>query len=41
MNRGNDGAVWKRERSLLEGLDRYIVAELSAQLVDLAWRGER
>jgi hypothetical protein len=36
MNRGNDGAVWERERPFLKGLDRYIVAELSAQLVALA-----
>jgi hypothetical protein len=38
MNRRNDGAVGERERPFLEGLDRYIVAELSAQL--LAHAGE-
>jgi hypothetical protein len=38
MNRGNDGAVWERERPFLEGPDGYIVADLSAQL--LAHAGE-
>jgi hypothetical protein len=33
MNRGNDGAVRERNLPFFEGLDRYIVAELSAQLV--------
>ena len=36
MNRRNDGAVWERERSFPESFDRYIVAELNAQLVELA-----
>jgi hypothetical protein len=31
MYRGNDGAVWERERPFLKGLDRYIVTELSAR----------
>jgi hypothetical protein len=35
MNRGNDGTVRERERPFLEGLDRYIVAELNAQLLAL------
>jgi hypothetical protein len=36
MKRGNDGTIRERERPFLEGLDRYIVAELSAQLLALA-----
>ena len=36
MNRCNDGAVWERDLSFLNGLDRNVVAELSAQLVGLA-----
>src|SRR5271165_581143 len=40
MNSGNNGAVWERDRSFLKGLDRYIVAELGAQLVGLAWYQE-
>ena len=39
-DRGNDGAVWERERPFLKGIDRYIVAELSAQLVAFAWYEE-
>src|SRR5208282_1410363 len=35
MDRGNDGAIWKRERPVLESLDRFFVAELRAQLVNL------
>ena len=37
MNRGNDGAVRERKRPFLIGLDRYVVAELSTQLVGLAF----
>src|SRR5271163_1856982 len=33
MNCGNDGAVRERERPFLKGLDRYVVADLSAQLL--------
>src|ERR1700737_240133 len=40
MKRGNDGAVWERERPFLKGLESYIVTELSAQLVGLAWYEE-
>ena len=36
MNRCNDGAVWERDLSFFNGLDRNVVAELSAQLVGLA-----
>jgi hypothetical protein len=35
MQCGYDGAVWERDRPFPKGLDRYVVAELSAQLVDL------
>ena len=37
VNRGNDAAVRERELPFLKGFDRFIVAELSAQLVGLAW----
>jgi hypothetical protein len=33
MKRGNDAAVWKRDLPFLKGLDRYLITELSAQLV--------
>jgi hypothetical protein len=36
MQRSNDGAVRERDLHFLKGLDRYLVAELGAQLVDLA-----
>src|SRR5271165_3695113 len=36
MNGGNDGAVRERARPFSKGLDGYVVAELSAQLVGLA-----
>src|SRR5580704_17556042 len=36
MKRCNDGTIRERERSLLESLDRDVVAELSAQLLALA-----
>jgi hypothetical protein len=36
MNRGNYGAIRERVLPFLKRLDRYIVAELGAQLVDLA-----
>ena len=35
MNHGNDGTVPGTGVSFLEGLDRYILAELSAQLLAL------
>src|SRR5271165_157169 len=35
MNGGNDGAVRERARPFSKGLDGYVVAELSAQLVGL------
>jgi hypothetical protein len=37
MNRGNDGPVWEGNLPFLKRRDRYIVAELSAQLVGFAW----
>ena len=37
MNRGNDGTVWKWKLPFLKSLDRYVIAELSAQLVSLPW----
>jgi len=36
MNRGDYGAVWEWNLPFLEGLDRYVIAELSPQLVGLA-----
>jgi hypothetical protein len=36
MSRDDDAAVWEREGPFLVGFDRYIVAELSAQLVELS-----
>jgi len=39
MQRGNDCAVWERQLPFLKGLDRYLVAELGAQLVELEHAG--
>src|SRR6516162_11671782 len=35
MQRSNDCAVWEGDRPFLEGFDRYLIAELGAQLIDL------
>jgi len=36
MNGHYDGAVWERDLRFLKSLERYLVADLCAQLIELA-----